>query len=226
MYPAPPPPGYGYGYGYYYPPPPPKPRYPADAAASSTPFLDLVLVGAPWENRFSQFLNVGVQGGAFLGGRLRLTARLALPTETLNDEYYDGSSYPLRPVDSKSASFLYGASAGIVAVSTQSFVMSPGVAFGRSDVSDYGSMLALSMPFDWVMPTGMRVGLEADFGRAFGGRFGSIDCPSGSCAGSSNLQIRDRPAGTAFWLQFNMGFGFNHPAPLPLAPAAPALAPR
>jgi hypothetical protein len=221
LYPAPP----GYAYGYYYPPPPevPKLRYPDNAAVSSTPFFDLLVAGVSWENRFSQFLDVGAQAGVYLGERVRLTVRGAIPSDKLNDEYYSDRA-PLRSPD---AAFLYGASAGVVVVGTKNFVLSPGVAFMRSDVSDYGTMIALSMPFEWVMPTGLRVGFEVNLGRAVAGHTRFQNCTGSVCAGGAPV---DRPAGTGFWMQFQLGYGFNHPAPLPPEPpprAAPLpLAPR
>ena len=209
------PPPYGYAYGYYYPPPLPalpKPRYPNNSAVLSTPFLDLLVAGVSWEHRFAQFLDVGAQAGLYLGERVRLTVRAAIPTDTLNDEYY---AYPGR-TPSPNASFLYGASAGIVAASTKGFLLSPGAAFMRSDVSDYGTMIALSMPLEWVLPSGLRVGFELNLGRAVGGKTdGAQYCSNGACTQGARV---DRPAGTGFWMQFQLGYGFNHPAPLPPEP--------
>jgi len=219
-YPYPPPPGYGYGYYYPPPPPPPKPRFPDTSAVRSTPFLDVILASVALQDRFSQFLNIGVQGGVFLADRLRLSVRLAVPTDHTHDDY-SGSDFlsAYHQVDSKGYSLLYGATAGVVAASTQNFALSPGIAFARSDVSAYGSMLAVSLPFDWVMTSGTRLGLEFDVGRALGGRYDQV-CAQSSCSGGPT-QTADRPAGTAFWLQFQLGFGFNHPAPLPPAGATP-----
>ena len=202
-YPAYPPP-----YGYY--PPPPRPLYPDDSAVRSTPFIDALVTSVSWENRFSQFLVVGAQAGVYVAGRLRLTVNAMIPTDKLNDEYYgDGAgNYEYASGRSKDASFLYGASAGIVAARTSNFALSPGIAFARSDVSDYGTMLALSMPLEWVLPSGMRVGFVPNLGRVFGGSF--VRCADTFCSQSFRV---DRPAGTALLLQFQLGFGFNHPAP-------------
>ena len=211
VYPPPP----AYAYGYYPAPVLLKPRYPENSAVSSTPFIDALVLGASWENRFSEFLNVGAQVGVYVAGRVRLTLRATIPTDKLNDEYYS-DAYDGASARSKDASFLYGASAGLVVVSTQNFALSPGVAFARSDVADYGTMLGLSMPLEWVMPNGLRVGFEVDFGRAFAGH------TSAYCSTCSVPQSRDRPAGTGFMMQFQLGYGFNHPAPLPPAGSAPA----
>jgi hypothetical protein len=169
-------------------------------------------VGQTWQHRFSEYLNIGAQAGVYVAGRLRLSARIAFPTEQVKDDYNNFDSSFGSSLRSKSYSFLYGASAGIVAVGSQSFIMSPGLAFGRSDVADYGSMLAFSLPFDWLTGSGLHLGLELDFGRAFGGRYQA--CDSAAC--NTGNPTPDRPSGPAFWLQFAMGFGFNHPAPLPL----------
>jgi hypothetical protein len=178
------------------------------------------------QDRFSEFLNLGVQGGVFLADRVRVTARFAIPTDRAGvDELGVDRSYPYRSVDSKKYSLLYGATVGVVAVSTQNFAMSPGLAFARSDVSDYGSMLAVSMPFDWVLSSGTRVGLELDIGRAVGGRYTAV-CDGADCSGGPATKFVDRPSGTAFWLQFQFGFGFHHPARLPPAGAPPAPTPH
>jgi hypothetical protein len=98
--------------------------------------------------------------------------------------------------------------------------MAPGIAFRRTDVSDYGSSLGVAMPLDWVMADGLRIGLELDLGRAFGGSYHLVCSDNsglGMCAGSEITQ--DRPQGTAVALQFQLGFGFNHPDPLPASPA-------
>ena len=180
----------------------------------STPFLDALVLGVSWENRFSEFLNVGAQVGVYVGGRVRLTLRAAIPTDKLNDD--NSIAYGSASSHSKDASFLYGASAGVVVVSTQNFALSPGIVFARSDVSDYGTMLGLSMPLEWVMPNGLRVGFEVDFGRAFGGHLNAY------CATCAVPPSQDRPAGTGFAMQFQLGYGFNHPAVLPPGNSAPA----
>jgi hypothetical protein len=101
--------------------------------------------------------------------------------------------------------------------------MSPGIAFSRTDVSDYGSVIAFALPFEWVTSSGLRLGLEFDAGRAFGGvshfqcysQFGtgtSATCPNGATT------TQDRPTGTSILLQFQLGFGFGHPDPLPQQP--------
>jgi len=212
-----PPPGPVYypPYGYYYPPPPPgppPPRYPADAAVRSTPFIDAIVLVADWEHRFSENVNLGAQAGLYVVKRLRLTAKLAFPTETSGDAQadYNGERGP---------SFVYALSAGFAAVRTPTFVMSPGVMFARTDVSNFGTMLAVSLPFDWVLNSGLRLGLEGGLGQAFGGKR-LANCSTSSAMNCSQTEYESREAGLAYWLQFQIGFGFNHPGPLPPEPAA------
>ncbi|MEI9937731.1 MAG: hypothetical protein WDO69_10980 [Pseudomonadota bacterium] len=208
---APPPPGYPYGY--YYPPPPPPPplRFPDDAAVSSTPFFDAIVVAADWQHRFSQAVNLGAQAGVYVAGRLRLTAKIAFPTESTGDWEEDFGS------DAKAPSFFYAFSAGFALVRTPSFAMSPGLMFARTDVADYGSMVGLSLPLDWVTKSGLRLGLEGGLGRALGGR-SPVSCSTPGAADCDQApRYRDRESGLALWLQFQLGFGFNHPGPLPPA---------
>jgi hypothetical protein len=135
-------------------------------------------------------------------------------TDAFSYDYDDSaasSNYFQRP--SKAASLLYGATLGFVLASGEGFVFAPGVVFQRSDVEDYGSMLGIAMPFEWVTRRGLRFGLEVDLGRAFGGTV-HYTCQQlgvpGACSAGPTFD-GDRGAGRAFALRFQMGFGFNHP---------------
>lgn len=209
--PYPPPPGYPYGYYYAAPPivplPPPPSRYADDAAVSSTPFFDAIIVAADWRNRISESASIGAQAGVFVARRVRLTAKISFPTEGSGDLQTDFES------GSKSASFFYAFSAGFAALRTPTFAMSPGLMFARTDVSDYGTMLGLSLPLDWVTKGGLRLGLEGGLGPAFGGR--RVTCTGTSANCSQQPRYEDRVTGAAAWLQFHIGFGLNHPGPLP-----------
>lgn len=177
---------------------------------SSTPFIDLVFVGVNWERRFLGVGTIGAQAGVFVAKLLRVAAKVSLTPEDIPDDQENIGH------QSKSMSVLYGASVGVAAIRTPIFVMSPGLAFARTDVSDYGTMIGLSLPVDWVTHNGLRFGLEGQLGRAFGGRR-VVSC-SINCAATS-FDWGDRPAGTALSLQLSIGFGFRHPPPLP--PSSP-----
>jgi hypothetical protein len=231
--PAPPaPPGYApYPYPYPYAPPgttyeyaapPPIPSaadlLPDDAAVRTTPFIDLLVGSYGFDQRVGSFFNIGAQAGAYLGQIVRLSGRVMMTTDDVHDNYsqYDDSGSPDAFIqqDSKDASLLYGFTGGIVAVSTKTFVLSPGVMFMRTDVSDYGSVIGLSLPFEWTTARGVRIGFELDLGRGFGGSVKRLcQSASGTTPCASGTSEVDRPAGTALYLHFQIGWGFNHPGP-------------
>jgi hypothetical protein len=162
-------------------------------------------------------MSVGGEFGAYLVKRVRLAGRLIFPLESLHDE--SGASPPFgeQTKSSDSPIFLYSASVGVVATSSRSFVLSPGVSFLRSDVSDYGTFIGVSLPFEWVTASGFRLGTEVNIGRAFGG-VQRLECigltpGQGGCLAGSTRTI-DRPAGTAFLFDFIIGWGFGHPDPV------------
>ena len=226
-----PPPGYGYGYGYpppgyYYPPPgygwgpPPRPKpvYPEDAAGQTTPFIDVLTAGIAVDKRYGHFFTVGVQGGAYLASRFRIVGRVLLfttePEDDLAHEYY--SNEDVVPdgyigVSSDRPVVLVGGAIGIAPVVRRNFVFAPGIAFHTTNVGDYGSMLTLSMPFEWVTDDGMRIGFEIDIGRAFGGKI-TGRCISPPCSVGDEQEF-DRPAAPAFLGAFQLGWGFNRPPP-------------
>ena len=177
--------------------------------------MDATLNGTWLEDRYGDPFVFGVQGGAYLGELVRVAIRLEMPTENARDEYNSWDAVPAPGPGtgsftssrrSEAPTLLYGATLGAVATSSDNFVFAPGVVFVRSDVSDYGSMLGISMPFEWVTSRGMRFGLELDLGRAFGGTVHQETCTDQGNCSTGNA---DRPAGRAFALRFQMGFGFN-----------------
>lgn len=216
---------YPQGYQSYYPPARSAPRLAEDAAVRTSPFVDVTMASIAWQNRFSQFLTVGGQLGMYLGGRVRVAVNALVPATQLRDNFsYDHSDgdgdYTLVPA--KDVSVIFGASAGYVVLSTPTFVFAPGVAFSHTNVANYGSSLAFSMPFDWVTEGGLRVGFELQGGRTIGGVY-RVECisalsgiPSNCSSGPTQID-RDRPGGTSILVQFQLGFGFNHPDPLPPA---------
>lgn len=180
--------------------------------------MDATLNGTWLEDRFGDPFVFGVQGGAYLGEVVRLTIRLEMPTANAQDDYSNYDSVPTPsipgggysyPRDSDPPTLLYGATLGAVATSSENFVFAPGVVFVRSDVSDYGSMLGVSMPFEWVTSRGMRFGLELDLGRSFGGTVHNQSCANDFTP--CTITDTSRGAGRAFALRFQMGFGFNRP---------------
>lgn len=228
------PPGYGpqgpYGYPVYpapqQPARPPKPVPPQDAAVQTSPFLDMLVAGVVLDRRFDHLFNIGLQGGAYLGGRVRLAARAIMftsePSDDLSYDYggFGSSEEIIAPgfiVDpSDPPLFLFGASLGLVAVGSRNFVLAPGLTVSRTDESDYGTFLGLSLPFEWVTDSGGRFGFELGVGRGIGGTARGVCANYATAAQCAQGERRDfeRPSGAGFYAQFQIGWGFNRPAPV------------
>ena len=166
------------------------------------------------EDRFFDPLVFGVGFGAYLGRLVRVVARLEMPSTSDGEEYYDGGYTPgYAPRGVGAVTLLYGGSVGIVAAHSVAFVFSPGVTFVRTDVSEYGNMLGVAIPFEWTTSKGLRFGLEVGVGRAFGGSQ-EYECTSGppTCVVGEMKEV-DREDARALTLRFELGFGFNHPPP-------------
>lgn len=180
---------------------------------NGSPFFDVTLGGLFLEERFGDPLVVGVQGGAYFGDLVRLSLRAEMPSSEATDQassrYDYQSSYTLVNVKSEPARFVFGGTLGLTVVNTQNFAFSPGVMALRSDVSDYGTVLGVSLPFEWITSRGLRFGLEVDLGRAFGGTT-HVTCTSatGFCP-TNDLGDQDRNAGRALGLRFSIGYGIG-----------------
>ncbi len=205
--------------------PPPKPRkvYPDDASTQTTPFIDVLAGGATLGDRVDQFFMMGGQLGTYIASRVRIVARLSFFTEQPNDNfsqydysyaYYGNTTIPngYNAVPSESPSLMYGFALGGGAIVRTNFAFSPGVAFARTDESDYGSFLGISLPFEWVTEEGVRLGFEFDLGRAFGGKVGA-ECIDTTVCTAGDTQSVDRPGSAAFYGHFQFGWGFSHPKP-------------
>jgi hypothetical protein len=190
---------------------------PEDAAVRGSPFIDVFASAYDLQDRFSDFMSVGAEFGGYIVKRVRLAGRVILPIESLHDE--SGASPPFgeQTKASGSPAFLYSASLGVVATSSRTFVLSPGISLLRSTVSDYGTFLGVSLPFEWVTTNGLRLGTEVNIGRVFGG-VQRLECigltpGQGGCV-AGDVRTIDRPAGTAFIFDFLIGWGFGHPDPV------------
>jgi hypothetical protein len=182
-----------------------------------TPWVDFSLTNFYMDERTDNFLNLGVQVGAYLIDRIRLSARLVAPLEQAGDSYNeygsDDFNFPTtsyEPIDSRSVAVLYGLTFGLILSNSRTFVFAPGLALWRTDVSDYGTTGALSLPFEWTTHRRLRIGFELALGHSFGGEV-QRQCllPSGST--SCGVETEDRPGGTAILAQFQMGWALSAP---------------
>ncbi len=194
------------------------------AAAQTSPFLDLLIAGMAFDRRFDHLFNIGIQGGVFLGGRVRVAGRFILLTSEPDDDF--SNSFDDRDMldagfqadASDPAALVYGGSIGFAGISKRNFVFSPGVGVMRSDESAYGTILSLSLPFEWVTDDGARFGFQVDVGRGLGGTVRATCFDSfGTNPTCDPGEVRefDRPAGAAFYSHFEFGWGFSHPPPAP-----------
>lgn len=166
------------------------------------------------EQRFGDPIVFGIQGGLYIAETVRVVLRFEMPSKNATDEFrfdydYNSGSTPYHPTDSTAATLLYGGALGFVAAASDGFVFAPGVVFQRSDVSDYGSMVGVAIPFEWVTTRGLRFGLEVNLGRAFGGTVHYACSDTGGAGCESPTWEGNRGAGRAFAIRFQMGFGFN-----------------
>src|SRR5690606_13376050 len=155
----------------------------------------------------------GVQAGVFVAGRLRLSARvvplLNTPEDSVEATDSFGGPQEWGDASSDSPSVVWGGSVGIAALSRSNFALSPGILVLRTDDTDYGTIAALSVPFEWVAESGLRIGFEVGVGRAFGGnriqRCQNTGAPQ-SCVPGEERRV-DREAGGAIVLHFQVGWG-------------------
>jgi hypothetical protein len=195
---------------------------PAVSPAVVEPADDLLKRGSPWidfsltsfylDARVGNFLNLGVQFGAYAFERLRLSARLVTPLENVNDGYRGYSVAPgvasTTRLPSRSMSVLYGASAGVIVTNSKAFVFGPSLGFLRTDVEDYGTAVVLGLPFEWTTRRNLRIGFELALGHAVGGSFRSA-CTTGVPVTSCGIERRDRSGGTTVLFQYNMGWALG-----------------
>ncbi|HEY6079934.1 MAG TPA: hypothetical protein VIW29_14070 [Polyangiaceae bacterium] len=183
---------------------------PDDFALRSSPWIDVTLTNVWLEDRTSGFWNVGMQAGAYLVDRLRVSARLVVPLAEASDDLsgysFNPGSAGAQPLPSRNVSVFYGMTVGLVVAGTKNFVFAPGFVFLRSDVNDYGSSLGLQLPFEWTTSRSMRVGFELSAGKSFGGHV-QVTCPTNG----ADCVARDvsRPSGASIVTQFHIGWSLG-----------------
>jgi hypothetical protein len=191
----------------------------------TSPFIDAVVGGVNQERRFTHFLAFGLEAGLFAGGIIRIAPQISMFTSEPDDSFSEDFDFQgdlpngFFAEPSESPAILWGGSLGIAAISRQSFVFSPGLLALSTDVAAYGTFVALNAPFEWVTDDGARIGFSVAFGRAMGGSVRGVcrDPGFGTPVSCDIGEVRefDREAGAGFYAQFSMGWGFNHPKPLP-----------
>lgn len=197
---------------------------PNDAAARHSPFINAVAGGTTIANHFDSSAYLGAEVGAFFDSRIRVSARALFPFGVTQGAPDVLSNPEFLPTLSEKPALIYGAGAGVALFSGQSFVLSLQANYQRTDVGDFGHMLALAVPFEWVTKTGLRVGFEGGVLRAFGGQvYGKCASPpmpfdfgndqNNLSCDLGEVRIFDRDAGNGVWLHFTLGYPYDRPEP-------------
>lgn len=197
---------------------------PPDAARRYSPFFNGMLGGMSVGQRFDSDAYFGGELGAFFGP-WRVGLRALFPFGVHQETGVTMSNPEFRSIASTKPALIGGVTLGMAVYSSTGFVSSIGLHFMRSDVSDFGNMLGVSLPLEWITRRGVRIGIEPGLMGAFGGEV-LAECqpddpfnPSPSARECDDGEIRafDREADTGVWLHFIVGIPFDSPEPEPVA---------
>jgi hypothetical protein len=188
----------------------------------SSPFVDFVVGGAAFQQRFAHLLIMGAEVGAYLWDLVRVAPQLSIITSKPDDRV-ESDELPngFIGTPSDAPTILWGGSIGVTLLSRETFALAPGVMFLRTDEAAYGNFLGVNVPLDWVTSTGARIGFVVAVGRGFGGSVRGT-CPTVSFGPSPNApdcdpgEIREfnRTSAAAFYSHFHIGWGAGHPEPI------------
>jgi hypothetical protein len=187
---------------------------PKDFVLGASPWIDFSLTSFWMDERTDNFLNVGAQVGGYFIDRVRLSARLVVPLEEASDSHTDYDSQPFSSnadsenIDSRNVSVLYGVTFGLILSNSKTFLFAPGLSIWRTDVSDYGTTGALSLPFEWTTHRRLRVGFELALGHSFGGEIHRA-CTTFASTASCGPDTVEREGGTAVLFQYQMGWALS-----------------
>ncbi len=203
-------------------------QVPDDAAVRCTPFINALLGGMTVSRRFDSGAYVGAEVGGFLGGHFRASLRAVFtfgvqqPTgiQLSNPEFYS--------IHSEKPALVWGGSLGFALYKSQGFVLSVTANFMRTDVGDFGNLVGLSLPFEWITRGAKRVGFEFGVLEAYGGEtLGECGSMPGALpsfpAQRANpecdigeVRAFDREKGSGVWLHMVLGLPYDTPDPVPV----------
>ena len=103
---------------------------------------------------------LGVTGGTYVGGRLRLAGLVGVPID------FDSSAMGMGLEDPR---VLFGGSLGVALVRRPSFALSLSADVSTTDSRDLGWNLGIGLPLEWVTRRGFRVGFTPSLLRNVGG---------------------------------------------------------
>ena len=185
---------------------------PPAAARRYSPFFNGTFGGMSVGQRFESNAYLGSELGAFFGP-WRASLRALFPFGVHQETGFSQSNPEFRSIASTKPALIFGATAGAALYTSRGFVASVSVGFMRSDVSDFGNMLGLSLLLEWITRHGVRIGFEPGILAAFGGEV-LAECQTGACE-QGEIRAFDRDFDTGVWLHFLVGIPFDAPAPVP-----------
>ncbi len=194
---------------------------PPDAARRYSPFFNGMLGGMSVGERFDSGAYFGAELGAFFDA-WRASLRALFPFGVEQEAGLTMSNPEFRSLASTKPALIWGATLAMALYSGTGFVASLGVNFMRSDVADFGNILGVSLPLEWITRRGVRVGMEPGFLAAFGGEVLAacqpVDpfSPTQPDCDEGEIRAFDRESGTGLWLHFLIGIPFDSPEPEPV----------
>lgn len=167
-------------------------------AVRASPFVQMLGGAFHFRERLSSAAAFGGEFGFFAWDRLRAGVRAIVPVADLNDEASDntGSDDP--------SAWMWGISVGAAATRQAGFVMSPSLQYLAMLGGDYGQMIGILVPFEWLSRKGFHVGFDFSVLYGFGGTYRTNTCPTCS-------ELVDRPNSAGFAVNLVLGHVFAMP---------------
>lgn len=175
-------------------------RHPFTAVRAS-PFVQMLGGGFHLRERLSSAAAFGGEFGFFAWDRLRAGVRAIIPVADLNDEASDAA------VAGDPSAWMWGVSVGAATSRQAGFVMSPSLQFMEISGRDYGHLIGILVPFEWLSRSGFRVGFDFSVLYGFGGTYRTKPCPT--C--NTPDPIVDRPNSAGFTVNLVLGHVFTMP---------------
>jgi hypothetical protein len=217
---GPPPPGY-WSWVYVVPAPPAnefppeeskRTENPSYTLAETSPFLHAMLSWDSLDERFHDGANPGIEAGVYFARHLRLAADVSWLDDDTTDQY--PSRHPSAEVGyardgAGNPSILFGGSVGVPLALRDDVFFSPGLAFYRSNVGDYGSLLAVNVPIDFVVQSLGRFTWSFALGSSFGGQTYERCTGETSACDVGERSWSSRPSGFGGIVNLGFGLGLN-----------------
>lgn len=150
-------------------------------------FVQLLSGAFHLRERVSSPIAFGGELGGFVHDRVRGSIRGLVPVSEASDQ----------ATDDNASVWLWGASLGVAAEKQSGFVLSPSLQYLGVIGGDYGHLLGIHLPFEWLGARGFRIGFDFAMLYGFGGTY---ETDSG--------RVEERPNSTGVTVNFLVGHVF------------------